>query len=116
MKFKRIKSLLISIKQHIILIVIFAVFAILWAYISVLRVYALNYTVSSIGMLMQEGSSFLNDPISFQNLIMHPIIFLVFPLFMFKSYSFIVVFQDLFITIAVFPLYGIAMHILKKSI
>ena len=34
---------------------------------------------------------------------------------MFKSYVLIVVFQELFITIAVFPLYGIAMHILKKK-
>ncbi|MEM3753685.1 MAG: DUF2079 domain-containing protein [Candidatus Micrarchaeaceae archaeon] len=115
MNLKLIKSLLISMKQHIIINIIFAVFATLWAYISVLRVYALSYTVSSIGMLMQEGSNFLNAPISFQNLIMHPIIFLIFPLFMFKSYVLIVVFQELFITIAVFPLYGIAMHILKKK-
>ncbi|MEM3593059.1 MAG: hypothetical protein QXW67_04175, partial [Candidatus Micrarchaeia archaeon] len=62
MNSKLIKSLLISMKQHIIINIIFAVFATLWAYISVLRVYALSYTVSSIGMLMQEGSNFLNDP------------------------------------------------------
>jgi len=98
----------------IILLLIFASFSILWSYISVMRVYSLNITVSGFGMVLQNGWSFLSNPLNQQS-ILHSIIFIIFPLFLFKSYSLVLAFQAIFITLGIFPLYGIALHILKKK-
>jgi len=98
----------------IILLLIFASFSILWSYISVMRVYSLNITVSDFGMFLQNGWSLLSNPLNQQS-ILHPIIFIIFPLFLFKSYSLVLIFQSIFITLGIFPLYGIALHVLKKK-
>jgi len=98
----------------IILLLIFASFSILWSYISVMRVYSLNITVSGFGMVLQNGWIFLSNPLNEQS-ILHPIIFIIFPLFLFKSYSIVLAFQAIFITLGIFPLYGIALHVLKKK-
>ncbi|MGC9193075.1 MAG: DUF2079 domain-containing protein [Thermoplasmata archaeon] len=103
-------------KKEYIIISMFVAFAVLWSYIAVLRIYALSETVSGAGMLMQYGSSFTNNPFTFQNLIMHPLIWLLFPLFMIKSYAVLLVFQQMFITIGVFAVYGISRQILKSKV
>jgi uncharacterized membrane protein len=79
-----------------------------------MRGYSLNITFSGFGMFFQNGWSFLSNPLNQQN-ILHPIIFIIFPLFLFKSYSLFLIFQAIFITLGIFPLYGIALHVLKKK-
>jgi len=64
--------------------------------------------------VLQGGWSFLNNPFTQQS-ILHPIIFIIFPLFLFKSYALILAFQAIFITVGVFPVYGIAVHVLKRK-
>ncbi|MGB9730178.1 MAG: DUF2079 domain-containing protein [Thermoprotei archaeon] len=64
---------------------------------------------------MQNGYDFINNPFSFQNLIMHPLVWIFFPIFLTKNYFLVLIFQQVFITTGVFPLYGIAKHVLKSK-
>ncbi|MGC8861118.1 MAG: hypothetical protein ACP5QH_07975, partial [Thermoplasmata archaeon] len=82
----------LMLKNEYIIILIFIIFASLWSYISILRIYALSYTVTELGMLMQNGYDFINNPFSFQNLIMHPLVWIFFPIFLTKNYFLVLIF------------------------
>jgi len=105
----------VALKNEYPIVLIFIIFASLWSYIAILRIYALSYTVSGLGMLMQNGSDFINNPFSFQNLVMHPLVWILFPIFLAKNYFLALIFQQVFITIGVIPLYSIAKHVLKSK-
>ncbi|MEM3873419.1 MAG: DUF2079 domain-containing protein, partial [Nitrososphaeria archaeon] len=96
----------------IILIIFFISFSIYWSYISITKYYLLNAYVGDLGGQILKVWYFIYHPGYYPNLIM----WLIFPLFLFKNSILLFVFQAVFVTFGIFPLYGIAKHTLKSNL
>ena len=96
-------------------LVLFIILSVYWSYISILKFYALNDYFYDLGLAMEKGWAFIQDPISPVGLFVNPILWIIFPIFLFKSYPLLLAFQSMFITFGIFPLYGIAKNILKSK-
>ncbi len=110
---KKFKHFIISYYPLIIITLFFLIFSIYWSYISIMKFYALNAAVWDLGVAMQTAWTFMTNPFQpYPNLIL----WVIFPVFIPKSFQLILIFQAVFITAGVFPLYFIAEHFLKSKV
>ena len=93
-------------KYDIAIALAFILYACVWSFISLIRYYSLQAGVFDLGYKMQLGWYSLYHPyfgvISDTS---HLIIYIVFPLFIIKNFPLLLVFQSVFIGLAVFPVY-----------
>jgi len=78
-----------------------------------MKFYALHAAIFDLGLAMQNAWAFIYYPLQFYP---NMILWVIFPLFLPQSFSLILAFQAIFITMGVFPLYGIAKHFLNAKL
>jgi uncharacterized membrane protein len=98
----------------ILISIIFIAFSIYWSYESILKLYALSAPIN-LGLIMESGWMFVNTHSISNYLIMHPIMLIIFPLFILKSYTILLSFESFFITLGIFAVYGISKNLLKNN-
>ncbi|MEM5784828.1 MAG: DUF2079 domain-containing protein, partial [Candidatus Aenigmatarchaeota archaeon] len=109
-------------KDHFLFIifVLFMFYTVGWSYITILRFYSLNATVYDLGLYMQELWLVYNQHWSimdfFINFLSRGTMFIFFPLSFFNSYPLLLIFQTIWLGIAIFPIYGIGKYYLKSKI
>jgi len=111
--FARIKNYIKEDPFILIIALFFVIFSIYWSYISIMKFYALHASIFDLGLAMQNAWNFMYHPLQFnQNMIL----WVIFPVFLPQSFPLILTFQAIFITLGVFPLYGIAKHFLNAKL
>ncbi|WP_449462581.1 DUF2079 domain-containing protein [Tardisphaera miroshnichenkoae] len=98
----------------LILIALYLAFSVYWSWISIMKYFALNASVWDLGVNMDSAWYFIWDPLSALGLLYKPILWVIFPLFLPKSYPIILTFQAFFASFAAFPIYWIAKRMLKN--
>lgn len=101
----------------LILILGFAIYVSIWSFISLTRFYSLQADVFDLGYKMQIGWNALYHP--FFGIVIdisHLIVYFSFPLFLFKSYPLLLIFQSFFIGVAVFPIYSMITSATKSKL
>ncbi len=98
------------------LIIIYIIISIYWSYISLLKYYSLNDSVWDLGVAYLTGIEFLKNPFDINNLIFHPILFLIFPIFLNHSMVDIIIFQNFSVLFGSLVLYFISKEILKNRL
>lgn len=93
---------------------VYVIFSAYWAELSLAKYYAMNAQIYDLGVAMDFAWYFIRNPFSYIGLVEKPILWVIFPLFIPKSYPLILVFQSLFLSFAVFPLYWIGKSLLKN--
>ncbi len=93
---------------------LFLAFSIYWSRVSLLKYYSLNATVWDLGVAMDVAWFFIRDPLSLYGLVSHPVLWLIFPIFLPRSFPIILISQDVWISSAAFAIYGVAKHELKS--
>lgn len=89
------------------LLILFVLFSVYFSYYALMRYYSLNADIFDLGVAMQHASDFITYKLTSFSIIWNPIIWIVFPLFIFKSYPLILVFQAVMVTFTAIPLYKI---------
>ncbi|MEM0061390.1 MAG: DUF2079 domain-containing protein, partial [Fervidicoccaceae archaeon] len=115
---KNLKNIIKKIFNDKYLIILFIVFTFLtsyFIYFSLIRFFSLNATVYDLGVAMQHAQDFLNYHFTSFSLIWNPIIWIIFPIFIPANYPLILTFQAIWISIAVFPIYGIGKMLLNNK-
>ncbi|WP_048816761.1 DUF2079 domain-containing protein [Caldisphaera lagunensis] len=114
-------SFLRSNITKIILILSFVIYVISWSYIALMRYYSLNANVGDLGIVLQSTYDFMHS--NFLGILNYLgsegalIFFIPFLKFLYPIRSqALIVFQTIFLALAVFPLYGIAKHFLKSDL
>ncbi|MGC9079655.1 MAG: DUF2079 domain-containing protein, partial [Nanopusillaceae archaeon] len=108
-----------SNKIKIILIIGFISYAITWSYISLMRYYSLNANIQDLGIFLQGLYDTAHLPLSgiLNQLASNGAFVLLLPFYFLKIRTqALLVFQSIWLALAVFPLYGIAKHYLKDEI
>ncbi len=106
-------------KIKIILIIGFISYAISWSYISLMRYYSLNADVGDLGIFLEGLYDTAHLPLSgiLNQLANNGAFVLLLPFYFLKIRTqALLVFQSIWLALAVFPLYGIAKHYLKDDI
>ncbi|MGB9762725.1 MAG: DUF2079 domain-containing protein, partial [Minisyncoccia bacterium] len=111
--FNRLRSCIEGDPFVIIIVISFIAFSIYWSYISIMKFYSLDAYVFDLGLAMQKAWGFMLYPF---NIYPNMILWLIFPLFIPKSFLLILIFQAIFITMGIFPLYGISKHLFKERL
>ena len=93
-------------RYDILIFIGFIAYFTIWTFISLMRFYSLHAYVYDLGYKMQLGWFSLYHPY-FGGItdISHLIVYIFFPIFLFRSYPLMLSFQSFFIGLAVFPLY-----------
>ncbi|MFP3257387.1 MAG: DUF2079 domain-containing protein, partial [Candidatus Nanopusillus acidilobi] len=116
----KIKDLIKFLKKDpflILILVLFIIFTVYWSYFAVMRIYAFNAHVYDLGIAMQKAWMFINDPNQlFPGGYPNLILIVLFPIFLPKNFFLIVIFQAIFVSLSVFPLYGIGKSLLKNNL
>lgn len=95
-------------KYDLIIFLAFIAYAFIWSFISLMRYYSLQADVFDLGYKMQVGWYSLYHPyFGLLTDISHLIVYFAFPIFLFKNYPSLLIFQSFFIGLAVFPIYFI---------
>jgi uncharacterized membrane protein len=111
--FARIKNYIKADPFILVIALFFAIFAVYWSEVSILKFYALHASIFDLGLAMQNAWTFMYHPLLFYP---NMILWVIFPVFLPQSFPLILAFQAIFITMGVFPVYGIAKHMLKAKL
>lgn len=102
-----------------ILLFAFSAYVLTWSYISIARYYALNAYVYDLGLSMERLWLVFHSTWTVTSVleyfIFSGIVFVVSPIVFLNSFVALLVFQTVMLGIAVFPIYGISKHFLKRS-
>ncbi|MGC8621864.1 MAG: DUF2079 domain-containing protein [Caldisphaera sp.] len=105
--------------EVVILVLAFVSYVSVWSYITILKLYTLNQPYWDLGVFVQRGLEVVYTSWTFNSFLYKflggEIVFIVFPLTLLKSLSFLLIVQSFFIGVAVFPIYGISRHYLNDK-
>ena len=109
LNFKKLLNRLILVFPVIIYIVV-------WYYIDYSQLIGLTENVFDLGINMQSGWNYFHYfSLDILNHV-HPILLVLFPLFLFKNYQLLLLLQVVFVGLCYIPIYFIALKITKSTI
>ncbi len=93
-------------KYDVIMFIGFILYTCIWSFISLMRFYSLQADVFDLGYKMELGwYSLYNPHFGLVTDASHMIVYFFFPLFLFKNYPLLLIFQSFFIGLAAIPIY-----------
>lgn len=119
MKFKE-TARKFAIDGYAVIVILSAIYTVIWSYISLENYYALNTYVFDLGVVLERSWLILHTGWNFVSFLKEflgsGIVVIVSPFFVLGGYKFLLVFQSFFIGFSAVPLYYIARHYLKNRV